>query len=370
MATEAIAADLRTTLPRVVGSAGRRAGGALRLILRTTSGRIALPIVLIHATIALIGLWLAPYSPSAFQYASPNITGSTVEYEALDAMQISVDVTDASQFSVGDVISIDNELMEVTDIVANTLHVTRGYEDTVAAAHPKLQQLLAPSLQFLLGTDQFGRDILSRVMSGATSLIVVSASGTVLGIALGVVVGMSSAYRGGRVDTVVMRVMDGLMSFPGLLLALLVLTTLGPSAVNIAATVGIVTFPRVSRVIRSVTLSMKELEFVQSARLRGESAPYVIFRELLPNTLPVLGVELSIRLSYAILIVSSLGFLGMGVQPPSSDWGLMISQSRSFLTSAPWVALAPAGAVASLVVGVNLLTDGIRQASGLPQEKP
>jgi peptide/nickel transport system permease protein len=118
-----------------------------------------------------------------------------------------------------------------------------------------------------------------------------------------------------------------------------------------------------------VTLSLKELEFVQSARLRGESAYYIVFREILPNTVPVLVVELSVRLSYAILTVSSLGFLGMGVQPPSSDWGLMISQSRQFLTSAPWVALAPAGAVASLVVGVNLLADGIRQASGLPQDK-
>ena len=305
MATEAIAADLRTALPRAVGGAGRRAGTALRLILRTTSGRIALPIVLLHATLVLVGQWLAPYSPTEFQYTE---TG-------------------------------------------------------------EIQQFLAPSFQFLLGTDQFGRDILSRVMSGATSLIVVAGSGTVLGITLGTAVGMSSAYKGGWVDNVVMRVMDGLMSFPGLLTALLVLTALGPSPVNIAATVGIVTMPRVARVIRSATLSLKELEFVQSARLRGEPVPYIIFREILPNALPVLGVELSIRLSYAILIVSSLGFLGLGVQPPSSDWGLMISQSRQFLTIAPWVALSPAGAVASLVVGVNLLTDGIRQASGLPQDK-
>ena len=230
-------------------------------------------------------------------------------------------------------------------------------------------QLQAPSSQFWLGTDQFGRDILSRIMSGATSIIAVSVGGAALGIALGTFVGMSSAYRGGRVDEVVMRVMDGLMSFPSLLLALLVLTSLGPSHVNIAATVGVVSMPRVARVIRSVTLTLKTQEFVQSARLRGESSFYIIFREILPNALPVLGVEASIRLSYAILTVSSLGFLGLGVQPPSSDWGLMISQSRQFLVSAPWVALAPAGAVASLIVGVNLLADGLKQASGLPQEK-
>ena len=201
-----------------------------------------------------------------------------------------------------------------------------------------------------------------------------------LGIALGTVVGMSSGYKGGRVDEVVMRVMDGLMSLPSLLLALLVLTTLGSKDAPvewleqlwqeflIVVTIGIVFMPVVSRVMRSVTLSLKEMEFVQSARLRGEQTGYIIFREILPNALPVLGVEASVRLSYSILLVSSLGFLGLGVQPPSPDWGLMISDSRNFLVAAPWMALVPAAAIASLVVGVNLLGDGLRQARGLPQK--
>ncbi|MQF48985.1 ABC transporter permease [SAR202 cluster bacterium AC-647-N09_OGT_505m] len=311
MATDARSADPQKSLPQAVGSAisgaGRRGATTLRLIIRTTSGRIALPIVLFHLVLFLVGPWLAPYPYTEFQYSD---TG-------------------------------------------------------------ELQQLLAPSAQFWLGTDQFGRDVLSRIMSGATSLIVIAGLGTVLGVSLGTVVGMSSGYRGGRIDAVIMRVMDGLMSFPSLLLALLVLTSLGANPVNILATVGVVTMPRVARVVRSVTLTVKELEFVQSARLRGEPAPYIIFREILPNTMPVLGVELSVRLSYSILTVASLGFLGLGVQPPSPDWGLMISQSRGFLNIAPWVALAPAGAIASLVVGVNLLTDSIRQASGLPlEDKP
>ena len=307
MATESVATSLGSSLPRVVAAiagTGLQVLDALRLMLRTTSGRIALPIVLVHAVIAMAGNWLAPYSHTAFNLAEDG----------------------------------------------------------------SLQQLLGPSTQFWFGTDQFGRDILSRVMSGSTSLILVAGSGTVIGIAAGSIVGMGSAYLGKWVDEFVMRVMDGLMSFPSLLMALLVISTLGPNVLYIVATVGIVTTPGVARVMRSVTLSLKEQEFVQSARLRGESAPYIIFREILPNTLPILGVELSVRLSYAILIVASLGFLGLGVQPPSSDWGLMISQSRQFLSSAPWVALAPAGAVASLVVGVNLLTDGIRQASSLPRE--
>ena len=278
--------------------------GALRLVLRTTSGRIGLPIVLVHAVIFVAGSWLAPYSFTSFNLA----------------------------------------------------------EDGT------LEQLVGPSRHFLLGTDQFGRDILSRVMSGSTSLIAVAGSGTLLGIAMGSIVGMGSAYMGKWVDEVVMRIMDGLMSFPSLLMALLVISALGPNVLYIVATVAIVTTPGVARVMRSATLTLKEQEFVQSARLRGESAPYIIFREILPNTLPVMGVELTVRLSYSILIVASLGFLGLGVQPPSPDWGLMISQGRQFLSSAPWVALAPAGAVASLIVGVNLLTDGIRQASNMPRE--
>lgn len=228
-------------------------------------------------------------------------------------------------------------------------------------------QLEGPSTQFWLGTDAFGRDILSRVMSGARSIIGISVTGAVLGTALGTLVGMGSGYKGGKTDEVIMRVMDGLMSFPSLLMALLVLTSLGANAINIVLTIGIVFTAPVSRVMRSITLALKTQEFVQSARMRGEPAPYIIFREILPNTLPVLAVEGSVRLSYAVLLASSLGFLGLGVQPPSPDWGLMISESRRFIVIAPWVALAPAVAVASLIVGVNLLTDGVRQARRLPQ---
>lgn len=307
MATQGNVTSSGVALRSIVSTlarAGLQIIDTTRLVLRTTSGRIGLPIVLIHAIIFLGGSWLAPYSTTAFNM---NADGS-------------------------------------------------------------MAQLLAPSTQYLFGTDQFGRDVLSRVMAGSTSLVLVAGSGTILGIALGSLVGMGSAYIGRWPDEAIMRVMDGLMSFPGLLMALLVISTLGPNTLFIVATVVIVTIPGVARVMRSATLSLKEQEFVQSARLRGESVPYIIFREIFPNTLPVVGVELTVRLSYSILIVSSLGFLGLGVQPPSSDWGLMISQGRQFLSIAPWVAIAPCAAVATLIVGVNLLTDGIRQASNLPRE--
>ncbi len=300
LSTGSFRAEALGTGSRWGAATGRAVRNELGLALRTTAGRIGLPLVLLYVTLALIGPWLAPY-PATEQHLN--------------------------------------------------------------------QQLEAPSWQFWLGTDQFGRDILSRVMSGAGSIISMSVAGAGLGIALGTVVGMTSGYKGGRTDEIVMRVMDGLMSFPSLLLALLVLTTLGANWQNIVLTIGIVFTPGVARVMRSATLTLKTMEFVQSARLRGEPAPYIIFMEILPNTVPVLVVEASVRLSYAILLASSLGFLGLGVQPPSPDWGLMISESRRFIVDAPWVALVPAGAVASLVVGVNLLSDGLRQARGLPKQE-
>ena len=300
-----------------LSAAGRATRTFFRLALGTTAGRIGLPIVTIHVFVAIFGPSLAPFPPTEF-------------------------------------------------------HLQNSGED----------QLVGPSSEYWLGTDQFGRDVFSRVLSGARSLILISSCGALLGIFLGTVVGMGSGYKGGKADEVVMRIVDGMMAFPGLLLALLILSTLGAAdapwgwlnqyweAVLIVATVGIVFMPGVARVMRSVTLKAKNQEFVMSARLRGESAAYIIFREILPNAMTVLAVELSVRLSYSILIVSSLGFLGLGVQPPSPDWGLMIGESRQFIGSAPWMTLAPAGAVASLVVGVNLLSDGIRQAAGLPRELP
>jgi peptide/nickel transport system permease protein len=290
----------------------RKIKNEVRLALRTTAGRIGLPIVVLHLILALFGPWITPYTPTEF-------------HEPLE-----------------------------------------------------IYQLQAPSAKFWLGTDQFGRDVLSRVMAGASTLIGVSLGGAVLGILLGTIIGMTSGYKGGKIDEAVMRIMDGLMSFPTLLMALLVMATLAARPAPVAwleprwidllivLTIGVVNMPRVARVMRSTMLKLKEMEFVQSARLRGEPAVYIIFMEILPNAVPTLAVELSVRMSYAILTVSSLGFLGLGVQPPSPDWGLMIFQSRQFLMQAPWVAFAPIVAVATLVLGINLLTDGLRQARGLP----
>jgi peptide/nickel transport system permease protein len=219
--------------------------------------------------------------------------------------------------------------------------------------------LQGPSATYWLGTDQFGRDIFSRVLAGARSIIVIAFGATALGVVAGTFVGLTAGYYGGKTDEGIMRVADGLMSFPSLLLALLILTTLGPSLVNIVIGVAITFVPRVARIIRSVALDLRTQPFVQAAQARGESAPYIIAREMLPNAIPAIVVESSIRVGYAIIIGASLGFLGLGVQPPTPDWGLMIYEGRSMIQSSPWLVVGPAIAISGLVISANLFADGV-----------
>jgi peptide/nickel transport system permease protein len=221
--------------------------------------------------------------------------------------------------------------------------------------------LQSPSAQFWFGTDQYGRDIFSRVIVGSRNIMVMAALSTALGMVLGTTVGLIAGYRGGMTDELLMRLMDVMMSFPSLLLALLILSTLGPALINVIVAIAVVFTPRVARVVRSVVLSIKNQEFVDAARVRGESTFYILTQEILPNATGPIVVEASIRISYAILLGASLGFLGLGVQPPSPDWGLQASEGRNFILAAPWIVLFPSLAIALLVVGVNLLADGLGQ---------
>jgi peptide/nickel transport system permease protein len=219
--------------------------------------------------------------------------------------------------------------------------------------------LKGPSITYWLGTDQYGRDIFSRVLAGARSIVLIAFGATALGVLGGTLIGLTAGYYGGKTDEAIMRVADGVMSFPSLLLALLVLTTLGPSVGNIIVAVAITFIPRVARIIRSVALDLRTQPFVLAAQARGERAPYIITRELLPNTVSAILVESSIRVGYAILIGASLGFLGLGVQPPTPDWGLMIYEGRSMIQIAPWLVIGPAIAISILVIAANLFADGI-----------
>ena len=199
----------------------------------------------------------------------------------------------------------------------------------------------------------------NNIIIGSRNILILATSATALGMILGITVGLIAGYYGGLLDEALMRLTDVMMSFPSLLLALLILSTLGSSLINVIIGIAIVFTPRVARVVRSVVLGIRTQEFVDAARVRGESDFYIMVREILPNASNPIIVESSIRISYAILLGAALGFLGLGVQPPAPDWGLQVSEGRRFILAAPWVVIFPSLAIASLVVGVNLLADGL-----------
>jgi peptide/nickel transport system permease protein len=184
---------------------------------------------------------------------------------------------------------------------------------------------------------------------------------TLFSVAIGVPLGLAAGYFRGWVDELLMRAADVLMAIPAIMLGLLVLAVTPPALWKTALAVGFVYIPLIARVARSVTLGLAGEDFVQAARARAEGPGYILFREILPNAWPPLIVEASLRVTYAILLGSALSFLGLGAQPPSSDWGLMIAEARQFIDRAPWIALAPGFAMCLLVIGINLIGDGLRE---------
>ncbi|NKX56612.1 ABC transporter permease [Arthrobacter mobilis] len=215
----------------------------------------------------------------------------------------------------------------------------------------------------MLGTDNLGRDVLSRFLGGGLRLLMYAALATLLGMALGVLVGMTAAYRGGRVDGIIMRSNDVLLALPQLVFALLAITVLGPQGWVLVTVIGITHAPRIARVTRSATVNVITEDFIRAAEMYAVPKWKILVQDVLPNITGPLMVELGLRMTYSIGAVASLSFLGLGMQPPTADWGLMINENRIALVVQPWGVLLPVLAIAVLTVGTNLITDSLARAA-------
>jgi peptide/nickel transport system permease protein len=220
-----------------------------------------------------------------------------------------------------------------------------------------------PSAQFLLGTDVEARDVLSRVLDGGWVLLIMAVCATALGVVAGAAAGISAAYLRGISDGVIMRVVDVILAFPQLVFALLLLSLLGPKLWLITIAVGVSHAPQVARVLRSATLDLSERDFVKAAELQGMRPAKVMRKEILPNLVSPLMVEAGLRLTYSIVIIAGLAFLGFGPQPPTANWGVMINENREGLALNPWAVIVPALLIALLTIGTNTFTDAFARVA-------
>ena len=236
----------------------------------------------------------------------------------------------------------------------------------LAPADPAKQSLIEkrarPGNKFLLGADEFGRDILSRVLFGSRVALLVGLLSVAIALGLGLVLGCLAGFAGGWIDVLIMRGVEILLAFPYLLLAIAVVSALGPGVLNTTIAVGIWGTPTVTRVVRGAVLAARESEYVSAARALGASAEEILRRHVLRNILPTVVVYSTLFMANAILVEAALSFLGLGVQPPTPSWGLMVSSGRDFLLVAPHIATIPGLAIMLAVLGFNLLGDGLRDA--------
>jgi len=220
-------------------------------------------------------------------------------------------------------------------------------------------QTVGPSTEHLLGTDNLGRDVFSRFLTGGDTILVVPLVAVTLAFLFGGSLGMLGAYARGRIDAVISRTFDLLLTLPPLLLVLVIIAGLGTSTIVLVVTVALVFVPRVGRVLRGATQAIVTNDYVAAAQARGERTASILGREVLPNIAAPAIADFALRITYAIIFVATLNFLGLGAQPPDPDWGLMVADSRNFLSVQPWATLAPAAGIAALSISFNLIADAL-----------
>jgi len=222
-------------------------------------------------------------------------------------------------------------------------------------------RFLPPNFHYLAGTDEYGRDVFSRLLIGSQLSLALGGTATLISMGIGVPLGLLAGYRRGATDELIMRTLDVMMAFPPIMLVLLILAVTPPSLLKTSIAIGVLAVAPIARVTRSLTLDLMSGEFMEAAPARGERLRYMLMRELLPNVWPILMVEASLRVVFAVLLGAVLSFLGFGVQPPAADWGLMISNGRAFVDTAPWISLAPGIAMSVTVIAISLVGDGLRE---------
>lgn len=223
-------------------------------------------------------------------------------------------------------------------------------------------QFTKPQANYLIGTDMYGRDVLSRIIYGSRISLLIGLVPTFISMAIGIILGIVSGYYGGKTDFIIMTISDMVLAFPSLLLAMVVMYTLGASLLNIFIALSVVGWAGTARVVRAQTLSLKNKEFVEASKAIGVNNWIIMFKHILPNCIPELLVLFTLNIPGSILSEASLSFLGVGAQPPAASWGLMVSTGKEYLFSAPWIAISPGIAILVVVLAFNFLGDGLRDA--------
>lgn len=257
-----------------------------------------------------------------------------------------------------------NKLAFFSFIVIILIILCAVFADIICRYNPYAQslkdRLLTPSFAHPLGTDELGRDTLTRVIFGARISLTIGLIPTMISMIIGTFLGLVAGYFGGKIDFAIMRLADIMLAFPSLLLAMVVMYTMGGGLINIFIALSLVNWASTSRVVRSETLSLAKKEYVEAAKSMGVGDATIIFRHILPNCIPTLVVLFTLSIPSAILSESSLSFLGVGAQPPTASWGLMVVNAKKYLFSEPWLVLAPSIAIMTVVLAFNFLGDGLR----------